>query len=95
MGLDKETVAKLKVLGFEINCLPKMKELRKRYLELSLVRHPDKENGSDEAFQILLNAYIDIGKLIENSKNCDIDDKEENVARKEFKENNFEKVNKT
>ena len=42
MKLNEETVAKLKVLQFSGDSLPKMKELRKRYLELSLVRHPDK-----------------------------------------------------
>ena len=58
MTLDKESIVKLKVLGFTGKALPKMKELRKRYLELSLVRHPDKKSGTDEDFQILLNAYL-------------------------------------
>ena len=69
-----------------------MKELRKRYLELSLIRHSDK-GGTDEEFQELLHAYNSIGKLIEKSKNLDKDDLEEEEARKKFKESNVEKIN--
>ena len=94
MKLNKETIENLEVLGFGGDVLPKMKELRKRYLELSLVRHPDKRSGTDEEFQKLLNAYLEIGKLIEKASNTDTDDREEDKARREFKESNYEKINK-
>ena len=72
-----------------------MKELRKRYCELSLIRHPDKATGTDEAFQELLHAYGEIGKQIEKSKNTDAGDAEEDEARRKFKESNIERINKT
>ena len=68
MKLNRETIKNLRILEFPEDILPKMKELRKRYLELSLIRHSDK-GGTDEDFQELLNAYNSIGKLIEKSKN--------------------------
>ena len=94
MKLNRETIKNLKVLGLPEDALPKMKVLRKRYLELSLIRHSDK-GGTDEEFQELLHAYNSIGKLIEKSKNLDKDDLEEEEARKKFKESNVEKINKT
>ena len=94
MKLNRETIKNLKVLGLPEDALPKMKVLRKRYLELSLIRHSDK-GGTDEEFQELLHAYNSIGKLIEKSKNLDKEDLEEEEARKKFKESNVEKINKT
>ena len=94
MKLNRETIKNLRILEFPEDILPKMKELRKRYLELSLIRHSDK-GGTDEDFMELLNAYNSIGKMIEKSKNQDKDDIEEDEARKIFKESNFEKINKT
>ena len=64
MRFNQETINNLKVLGFPEDVLPKMKELRNRYLELSLVGHPDKDTGTDEDFKELLNAHEEIGKLI-------------------------------
>ena len=95
--MDSQLKYNLKVMGLPETKLPKMKELRKQYLKLSLLRHPDKKStgsGSDELFQELLNAYDFIGNLIKNCKNTDIDEEEEQ-ARREFEESNFEKVNKT
>ena len=47
----------LKTMGFQdITKIPKMKEIRKKWLLLSLINHPDK-NGTNEAFQDLLEAY--------------------------------------
>ena len=95
MKLNRKAKKNLRILGFPEDTLPKMKELRRRYLELSLIRHPDKATGTDEDFQELLYAYESIGKLIEKSENTDREDVEEDEARKKFKESNFEKVNKT
>ena len=90
MKLNREAIMNLRILEFPDDILPKMKELRKRYLELSLARHPDKETGTDEDFQELINAYNAIGKLVEKSRNQDVNDQEEDDARKEFKESNVE-----
>ena len=46
-------------------------------------------------FQELLDAYWAIGNLIEESENYVVDDDEEDLARKEFKQSNVEKINKT
>ena len=82
MKLNREAKKNLRILGFPEDTLPKMKELRRRYLELSLIRHPDKATGTDEYFQELLYAYESIGKLIEKSENTDGEDVEEDESRK-------------
>ena len=93
--MDSKTKSYLKVLGLSQERLPKMKEVRKQYIKLSLLRHPDKKlTGSDELFNELGFAYEFIGNLIQNSVNTEIDEEEEQ-ARKEFRESNLEKVNKT
>ena len=48
----------LKVLGFvDLAVIPQMKEIRRRWLKLSLVHHPDKPTVDKLAFQELLAAY--------------------------------------
>ena len=82
--MDSKTKNLLKVLGLSEKKLPKMKELRKQYLKLSLLRHPDKKltgTGSDELFQELLYAYEYIGNLIEKSSSTDIDEEEEQARK--------------
>ena len=58
--MDSKIRAALLVLQFvNVVKLPKLKEIRKRFLELSLLHHPDKNSGSQEAksrFQEILNA---------------------------------------
>ena len=92
--MDQETQQYLKVLEFPEDRLPKMKELRKRFCELSLIRHPDKRTGTEEAFKELHNAYDNLGKLIEDTSNIDLEDTEEDEAKKAFNNLNVEKVNK-
>ena len=89
LKMNSEIKFHLRVLEFSEEVLPKMKELRKRYIRLSLLRQPDKA-GTDAAFKELLEAYKFIGNLIEKEK-CDELDKDEQRARREYKENNFEK----
>ena len=84
MGFNMETVKNLRVLGFQEDIFPKMKELRKRYLELSHIRHPDKNTGTDEAFKEVLTAYNEIGKLIDENDNDDVTDTEENGSKNRF-----------
>ena len=60
MKIVQETVRYLNVFCLSKEKLPKMKELRKRYFEPSLIRHPDKKTGTDAAIQELLNAYLAI-----------------------------------
>ena len=60
----------LHLLGFsDVNAVRKVKEIQKKFYQLSIVRHPDKNNGSKEAtaaFQELLTAYHVAGKAAEN-----------------------------
>ena len=72
------------LLGFDDpKTVPKMKEIRKRYMILSLKLHPDKPGGSDAKFQALLDAYNLAGEAAELIK-ADGDDMEDVIARKMF-----------
>ena len=85
----------LEVLGFdETEILPKLKEIRRRYVKLSVLHHPDKNGGSNESkemFQTLLNAYEVAGKACEDIIYYD-DDHEDILARKMFKQFPFSSV---
>ena len=81
--MDSTIEQALKTMGFQdITVIPKMKEIRKKWLLLSLITHPDK-NGSNQAFQDLLEAYE---ILCEEAKKTSFDenDIEENVTRKMY-----------
>ena len=56
---------------------------------MSLSKHPDKPEGSKEKFQELMNAYENLGKIIEQTPPEDLDDQEELKARKAFRDVNF------
>ena len=72
----------LKVLGFEdLSTIPKMKEIRKQWIRLSLLHHPDKPTGETKAFQQLVNAY-EIACETAKKNEYDKSDLEEEVARK-------------
>ena len=77
------------VLGFDdLTVIPQMKEIRKKWLKLSLIHHPDKPTGNKEAFQELLAAYetaSDAAKEMEYDKT----DIEEEIARKMFDQFQF------
>ena len=80
--MDQRIKYALKVLGFEdLSTIPKMKEIRKQWIRLSLIHHPDKPTGETKAFQELVNAY-DIASEAAKKKNYDKSDLEEEVARK-------------
>ena len=70
----------LTILGFlDTASLPKLKEIRKKYMELSLIHHPDRNGGSKEAtenFQKILNAYHTAGRACENTVYADDDDED-------------------
>ena len=85
----------LSILGFDdVTSLPKLKEIRKRFLQLSLKYHPDKNSDSGEAkehFQKILEAYNVAGEACEN-KVYDDDDDEDKLARMMFKQFCFSSV---
>ena len=93
--MNKDIKELLEVLGFPNNQqkLPKMKDVRKQFLKLALIRHPDKATGNEKDMKVLLDAYQRIGKIIEGLVNEDPNDEEEEVARDEFKQFNFSNVN--
>ena len=95
MELSSEVREALDTLVFEnlVN-LPKLKEIRKKYLKLSSIHHPDKNGGSIEAkqnFQRILSAYEIAGKACEDVV-YDDDDEEDKLARKIFKQFCFTSV---
>ena len=85
----------LVILGFEksIRAIQLMKDVRRNFLKLAILKHPDKPGGVKADFQKLKDAYDRIGKLIEETEQDDLNDTEETVARKLFRETNFEKIN--
>ena len=93
--INKELKDLLVILGFEkeSNKLPLMKELRRNFLKLSLVKHPDKAGGNKSDFQELSNAYEVLAKAIQETRQEDLNDDEETIARNLFKETNIEKIN--
>ena len=56
---------------------------------MTLLKHPDKTGGKKEDFQELMDAYQNLGKIIEETIPEDLQDIEEVNARKAFKDVNF------
>ena len=79
-NMDIKVKEALGILGFEnLETLPKLKDIRKRFMKLSLLHHPDKNNGSKEAkskFQEILKAYETAGRVLQDT-NYDDDDHED------------------
>ena len=84
----------LKFLQFDD--IPSMKELNTTYRKLALIKHPDKNGGSDSAkedYQHLLNCYRLIGNYIVDNMTDDSTEEEiDNVTT--FKNFNFDQRNK-
>ena len=78
---------------FQLDKVPKMAVLRAKYMELCIERHPDK-GGSNEQFQQLLEAKEILSKYIEENIPT-TNDVEEIFARRQFKECNEVKINKS
>ena len=90
--MNSKLKAALAFLGFDDpKTVPKMKDIRKRYIILSLKLHPDKPGGSDAKFQALLDAYNLAGDAAELSE-ADGNDMEDIVARKMFCQFKFKSV---
>ena len=93
--MNKSVKEALSILGFDdLTSLPKLKDIRKRFLELSLKYHPDKNSDSKQSkehFQRILDAYNVAGEAFEN-KVYDDDDDEDVLARKMFKQFCFSSV---
>ena len=85
----------LKFLQFDD--IPSMKELNTRYRKLALIKHPDKNGGSDSAkedYQHLLNCYRLIGNYIVDNVTDDDATEEEMDHVTTFKNFNFDQRNK-
>ena len=93
--MERKVRDALIVLGFDSSAkLPKLKEIRKRFLKLSVVHHPDRNKGKQEAtqrFQEILHAYEVAGKACEDII-YDDDDQEDVLARKMFKQFSFSAI---
>ena len=87
--MDPKVVEALHILGFEdVTKIPKIKEIIQRYRKLALTKHPDKNDGSQEAkadFQNLLNAYKIAGEAAQNIP-ADPEDRADHIARKLFQQ---------
>jgi len=53
---------------FDLIGLETKKDIKKRYLKLSKQYHPDKQNGSNEKFQQINDAYKTLEYYIDNFK---------------------------
>ena len=84
----------LKFLQFDD--IPSMKELNTRYRKLALIKHPDKNGGSDSAkedYQHLLNYYRMIGNyIVDNMTDDSTEEEMDHVTT--FKNFNFDQRNK-
>ena len=88
--ISDKVKAALHVLGFRE--VPKMNEVRDRFLKLCLERHPDK-GVSNEEFQSLLNAKETVCKYIEENVPEDKENNDDVAMRKQFKEFNEVSIN--
>ena len=76
----------LETLGFmDVTEVPRMKDIRKKWMKLSLLLHPDKSTGSKEAFQKLVAAYKTACEAADELK-FDSNDLEEEIVRKMFQQ---------
>lgn len=68
------------ILGLDFNNLSNLvyKEIRSAYLKKSLRYHPDKNNGNDEEFKKVVEAYEILIKYLENNKKIRSDQVERN-----------------
>ena len=89
--MDPKVIEALLILGFsleDIQVLPRMKDIQKRYYKFAKIRHPDMNRGDTALFQELLNAYHVAGDAAKGVK-PDIHDHEDIVARKMFSQFQF------
>ena len=93
--MNNSVMEALSVLGFnDMATLPKLKEIRKRFLQLSLKYHPDKNGDTSESkeyFQRILDPYNVAGEACKNTVYED-DDDEDKLARKMFTQFCFSSV---
>ena len=91
--MKEQIKAMLIILGFDenINELPKIKEVMKKYYKAALKVHPDK-GGSKEKFQELEEAVRVVGEYIKAKGTVDKDDPEDIIAR-DLYEDIFSKFN--
>ena len=93
-NLSKEIEEALSYLDF--TGIPSMKELNTRYRRLALLKHPDKNGGSDiakEDYQKLQMYYKLVGNVIVE-RDTSVHDDEERDHVKAFKTFNFDQKNK-
>ena len=90
--MNQQVKKALLTLGFvesvEVDKIPKMKTITKKYHKLALIHHPDKPGGDGEVFKEISASYLFLGNYLEEirGEDCseDVCDFEEEVARKTF-----------
>ena len=92
--MSAQLVNYLRILEIEEETIPKMKIVRKQFLKLSKLKHPDKGLGSSEDFKELLEAKEFVLNFLKtNCPYVNEDDEEEKLAREEYTNANIEKIN--
>ena len=89
--MDPQVVKWLHILGFQesdMKCM-KMTILNSQWRKMTLLKHPDKPGGKHEDFQELMNAYENLGRIVEQTPPEDPKDHDEVKARKTFNDVNF------
>ena len=90
--LSEQVKMALKMLQFDQ--VPRLAELRARFLKMCIERHPDK-GGSNKEFQDLLEAKDVVSKYINKNVPENNLDEEEKFTRHLFKEFILVKIHKT
>ena len=85
----------MKILEFDdLEKIPMMKEVRKKFIRLVKAKHPDGGNGTEEDFIELFDAKEFLMNYIKVNFPVQVDiDEEETLARKEFDSANIENIN--
>ena len=89
--MDSQVLKWLTIMGLEMSEAKhlKMKTLTSQWRKMTLLKHPDKPGGKNEDFLELMEAYENLGKIIEETVPEDSNDMDEVSARKAFKDVNF------
>ena len=93
MKINAQVVSCLKLLEFSnLDELPKMKEVKKKFLKIVKAKHPDGGQGTEEDFVELMEAKeFLLNYLKVNQANEEDIDEEETLARRQYEMANIEK----
>ena len=92
MSFNEQIDKDLETLGIDIAKNITTRYVTSKYKKLARERHPDKQGGSNEAFQELQNAYRRVIKHLEHKHmNESVQEDDEDFETQFFKKHNFMK----